>query len=204
MARLRPLGARLEKAGARGKRRYRSHSLHTGFPYGAVDSLIASFSSRSRRQADKRRKSLLTVPKRRRSHSPGERIASPSLEPTTTLSSFLGCPSRLPYSHPPRFPPGVEALERAAKYITHRHVLPPFPPGGAAPQRLVQNPHSGSISLAASTYPERRRPSPFHAGFIIQCRPKPIFIPIGGPKAHPALSMTGTGTFICIDGPKDI
>ena len=90
MARLRPLGARLEKAGARGKRRYRSHSLHTGFPYGAVDSLIASFSSRSRRQADKRRKSLLTVPKRRRSHSPGERIASPFPRAHDYPQHFLG------------------------------------------------------------------------------------------------------------------
>src|SRR6516165_7112663 len=84
----------------------------------------------------------------------------------------------LPYPHPTWFPPGVEAVERAGRYITHPHVLPPSPPGGVAPQRLVQNTHSGSNSFTASTHPERRRPSPFHAGFIIQRRPEPVFIPI--------------------------
>ena len=72
----RPLGAQLEKAGARCKRRYGSNSLHTGFQYCAVDSMTTSVTPSSRSQPDKRRSSLVVVPKRRRCSSPGEAIAS--------------------------------------------------------------------------------------------------------------------------------
>ena len=85
----RPLGARLEKAGARYKRRYGSNSLHTGFQYCAVDSMTTSVTPSSRSQPDKRRSSLVVVPKRRRCSSPGEAIASPSRDGAMTISTFL-------------------------------------------------------------------------------------------------------------------
>ena len=164
MARLRPLGARLEKAGARGKRRYRSHSLHTGFPYGAVDSLIASFSSRSRRQADKRRKSLLTVPKRRRSHSPGERIASPSLEPTTTLSTFLGMSieATLFSSAPVSSWRGSGRTRGKIHYAPSRATTLPAGRGGATkigskPAFRVNLPRGLDLSRAQATFTVPRR-----------------------------------------------
>jgi hypothetical protein len=34
------------------------------------------------------------------------------------------------YPRPTSLPPGVEAVERAGKEITHRYVLPPFALGG--------------------------------------------------------------------------
>src|SRR5271165_6160436 len=37
-----------------------------------------------------------------------------------------------------RFPPGVEAVEHAGKDVTHRHVLPPFPPGTDGSHSLIQ------------------------------------------------------------------
>jgi len=53
----------------------------------------------------------------------------------TTAVVLLG--AFLPLSCTTALPPGVEATERAIK-VTHPHVLPPFPPGGAARPRLVQ------------------------------------------------------------------
>ena len=184
----RPLGARSENACAKCKRMYGSNSDQTGFQYSAVDSMTASFTPCSRSQVDKRPRSLVVVPKRRRSSSPLEPIASPSLDPTTTISTSLWTSIDAIFS-------AIVSSWRGSgrtrgEKVTHRHVLPPFPPGGVAPQKLVQNAHSGSNSATASTYPERRRPSPSHAGFIIQRRPDPIFMSIGGPKAHVTLSMT--------------
>src|ERR1700758_129515 len=75
------------------------------------------------------------------------------------------------------------------KIITHRHALSPFPPGTTTPQTLGQYARSRPHSETASLNPERRQPLPSHTGFILvpQC---PIFIPLGGPKAHPTLGMT--------------
>src|SRR5215472_3078019 len=61
-------------------------------------------------------------------------------------------------------PPGVEAVERTQRGVTHRHVLPPFPPGRVARHRLVQNVRSRSNSETASLHPELPRLLPSHAG----------------------------------------
>src|SRR6516162_4969255 len=73
-------------------------------------------------------------------------------------------------------------------YAPPRATTPPAGRGGAT--KIGSNAHSGSNSATASTYPERRRSSPFHAGCMIERRPEPFFISIGGPKAHATLSMT--------------
>ena len=85
---LRPRGARLEKACARCKRMYGSNSHQIGFQYCPVDSMTTSFTPCACSQASKRRRSLAMVPKRRRSSLHSGEIASPSLDPTTTISTF--------------------------------------------------------------------------------------------------------------------
>src|SRR5215472_6915367 len=84
-------------------------------------------------------------------------------------------------------PPGVEAVERTQRGVTHRHVLPPFPPGGVARHRLVQNVRSRSNSETASLHPELPRPLPSHAGSIVHCRLDLIFMAMGAPQAHAKL-----------------
>src|ERR1700736_4489641 len=70
----------------------------------------------------------------------------PSLPP-----SALSCVRQFPLSCRTLLPPGVEPTERALKDITHRHVLPPFPPGRMARHKLVHNtrprPNSSTASL---------------------------------------------------------
>src|SRR6516164_444477 len=173
----RPLGARLENACAKCKRMYGSNSAQTGFQYSAVDSMTASFTPRSCSQSDKPWRSIVVVPKRRRSSSPFGPRASPSLDPTTTISTFLWTSIDATLFSSDIVSSWRGSGRTRGKIVTHRHVLPPFLPGGAASQRLVQNAHSGSNSETASTYPERRRPSPFHVGFIIQRPPRPDFHP---------------------------
>jgi hypothetical protein len=77
-------------------------------------------------------------------------------------------------------PPGVEPAERALKDITHRHGLPPFPPGWMARHRLVQNTHPRPSSSTASVHPELPRSLPSHARSIVHALTRPIFIAMGG------------------------
>src|SRR6266566_741392 len=64
-------------------------------------------------------------------------------------------------------PPGVEAAGCARKDVTHRHVLPPFPPGWMARHRLVQNTHPRPNSYTVSLHPELPRSLPSHASLIV-------------------------------------
>src|SRR5215471_20683596 len=82
---------------------------------------------------------------------------------------------------------GVEAVERAQTGITHRHVLPPFPPGtgGATqigPKRAFQVKLGNGLtsSRVATTFT-------VHAGLIVHRRLSLIFMAMGAPQAHAKL-----------------
>ena len=128
-----------------------------------VDSITASSTVRSRNQLAKRRRSLGMAANRRRSGFSSGAVASI----TTTISTFLCTVRQFLLPCGTWLPPGVEAVERAQVDARHRHVLPPFPPGGVARQRLVQSAPSRSNSRTASTYPESIQPLPSHAPLIL-------------------------------------
>src|SRR4029077_15726751 len=69
-------------------------------------------------------------------------VSPPAYSHRGQLPSALSCVRQFLLSCRTWLPPGVEAAERAGKKITHRHVLPPFPPGWVARHRLVQNARS--------------------------------------------------------------
>ena len=83
----------------------------------------------------------------------------------------------------------VEAVGRAKMEISHRNALTTLPrrKGGVAKMSSSARPrpHSGT----ASTNPETRRPSPFHAAATLH-KLEPIFIFMGGPTGPSPLRMT--------------
>ena len=76
------------------------------------------------------------------------------------------------------------------------HALLPFPLGRAATHLWVQNARSGPYSVTVSTHPERRRPPPLHVGDMVHLPASPIFIQLGGPRAH-GYSVESRAQLVC-------
>src|SRR5271165_6645100 len=89
-----------------------------------------------------------------------------------------------------RFPPGVEAVEHAEKDVTHRHALPPFPPGTDGSHSWVQTRvpgHTRERPQLIQSDDGLHRSTPASS---YRSSADSIFISMGGPQTHMALGMT--------------
>jgi hypothetical protein len=185
---LAPAGGTIGNACANCKRIYGSNSNHTDRQYWAVDSITASFTSCSRNQLDNRAQ----VARHGRKSSPF-RLAFRPMRIDHHHQHFLVY-RQFRLSCRTLLPPGVEAVERTQRGVTHRHVLPPFPPGRVARHRLVQNCAANQTRKRPHFIQSSHGPLPSHAGLIVHHRLSLIFMAMGAPQARAKLGSIPTLT----------
>ena len=176
-----PLGSPVGERCARCKRMYASNSDQTGLQYRGGPMTASSPHAPAARLTNGPGRSSWSEASALQLALGTHRLTLP--RPHHDHQHSCGRQSMLSLRHRPSW----RGSGRTRGEKAHRHVLPPFPSGGVAPQKLVQNAHSGQTSNGLDLS-RAERPSPSHAGFIIQRRPDPIFMSMVGRR--PGLSMT--------------